>query len=94
MIFSKEKLDEIGRKLILRLRIDPGCKSKQYSNAYHDGIVIMCKAFQKEIIKEEKMKEELRPTPIDMSKLKRSKEEKKKFIKRAVNTLGLLDETE
>ena len=51
MIIGKEKLDEIGRKLILRLRIDPGCRSKQYSNAYHDGIVVMCKAFQKEITK-------------------------------------------
>lgn len=51
MLIGKEKLDEIGRKLILKLRIDPGCRSKQYSNAYHDGIVDMCKAFQKEIIR-------------------------------------------
>lgn len=64
MIFSKGKLDEIGRELILRLRIDTGCRSKQYSNAYHDGIVVMCKAFQKEITKHQEQ-EMLKTLPLD-----------------------------
>lgn len=47
---NKEEAEEISRKLIGRLRIDSGCRSKQYSNAYHDGIVAMAKAWEKEVI--------------------------------------------
>ena len=48
--FKKEELEQITRSLLYRLRIDPGERSKQYSNAFHDGIVFMAKAYQKEIL--------------------------------------------
>lgn len=54
MKFTKGQLNDISRKLIVRIRIDPGCRSKQYSNAYHDGIVVMAKAYEKEILELQK----------------------------------------
>jgi len=46
---SKEELEHLTRSLIYRLRIDPGERSKQYSNAFHDGIAIMAKAYEQAI---------------------------------------------
>jgi exonuclease I len=48
--FIKEALEQLTRSLLYRHRIDPGERSKQYSNAFHDGITIMAKAYQKEIL--------------------------------------------
>lgn len=47
--FTKEELEHMSRALIYRLRIDPGERSKQYSNAFHDGIVVMSKAWVEEM---------------------------------------------
>jgi len=46
---TKEELEQLSRSLIYRLRIDPGERSKQYSNAFHEGIVAMTKEWEKEI---------------------------------------------
>ncbi len=48
--FTKEELETVTRALLYRLRIDPGERSKQYSNAFHDGIVMMSKAYEQEIL--------------------------------------------
>jgi len=54
--FTKEALEQLTRSLLYRHRIDSGERSKQYSNAFHDGITVMAKAYQKEILELQELK--------------------------------------
>jgi len=53
--FTKEEIDQLSRSLIYRLRIDPGERSKQYSNAFHDGIVAMATAYEQAILEKQEI---------------------------------------
>ena len=54
-LFTKEQLEHLSRSLICRLRIDPGERSKQYSNAFHDGIVAMAQAYERAILEKQEL---------------------------------------
>ncbi|MBD3155362.1 MAG: hypothetical protein GF368_01775 [Candidatus Aenigmarchaeota archaeon] len=56
--FTKEELKHLTRSLLYRLRIDPGERSKQYSNAFHDGIVMMAKAYEQAIWEKQELDNE------------------------------------
>ena len=55
-LFTKEQLEHLSRSLIYRLRIDPGERSMQYSNAFHDGIVAMAHEYEKAILEKQELK--------------------------------------
>jgi len=70
-MFTKEELEWLGRALIYRLRIDPGERSKQYSNAFHDGIVAMSYEYQKEILNLQEQKQEKNKVTLDVKQVEK-----------------------
>ena len=56
--FTKEGIEQLTRSLLYRLRIDPGERSKQYSNAFHDGITMMAKAYEQAILEKQQIEKQ------------------------------------